>query len=72
MTLKQMARRLKKMDEIISELLEDEEYYDDWCLDYPDGADEEELEALLKDDEDWYDDMFKKFIGLVKIEFKRY
>lgn len=72
MTLKEMARKAKKMDNILRDLLDDEEFYGDWCLDFPDEADEEQLEWLLKDDEELYDDLFKKFMNLVKIEFKRY
>lgn len=72
MTLKEMARKAKKMDDILRDLLDDEEFYGDWCLDFPDEADEEELEFLMEDDEEFYDDLFKKFMSLIKIEFKRY
>ena len=72
MILKQMAKKAKKMDDILRDALYDCEYYGDWCIDFPDGAEEEDLERLFKDDEDLYDELFTKFMRLVGIEFKRY
>ena len=72
MTFRQMARRAKKMDDILRDLIDDEEYYNDWCIDFPNGAEEEDLEGLFFDDEDLYDELFTKFMHLLKYQFKRY